>query len=204
MKKQKSIKRICYIAILSALASVLYNVPKFSLPWFPSFLEINFSMLPIIIAAFMLGPIDGSIAVIIRCIIKFTFWGSGTQGVGEISDLILGLACVLTSGYAYRMLKEKKHSDLISIIIMILTWIITSIISNWLVVIPLYVKLLFDGNMAPLVGMCSIIKGINQDNFMGMYLLYAVVPFNALISISIGLITYLVNKRIKVVYNQFE
>lgn len=68
------IKRMVMISILTALSLVLYIVgPKFSLPFFPSFLEINFSMLPIFIGLFMLGPVDALGIVLLRFLIKLPF-----------------------------------------------------------------------------------------------------------------------------------
>ena len=65
-----SIKRLTLVAIMSAISGVLYCFLKFNIPIFPIFLDINFSMIPIIIVAFMLGPIDASIVVLIRFIMK--------------------------------------------------------------------------------------------------------------------------------------
>ena len=89
--KHFSIKRIAFVAIFAAISSLLYCYVKFPLPIFPSFLDVNFSMIPIIIAAFMLGPIDGVIIVLIRFLMKLILVGTGTQYVGEIADLVLGL-----------------------------------------------------------------------------------------------------------------
>ena len=58
--RKKVIKRMCVDALFASLALILYVFgPKFPLPFiFPGFLDIQFSMLPILIIAFMLGPYD--------------------------------------------------------------------------------------------------------------------------------------------------
>ena len=100
--KHFSIKRIAFVAIFAAISSLLYCYVKFPLPIFPSFLDVNFSMIPIIIAAFMLGPIDGVIIVLIRFLMKLILVGTGTQYVGEIADLVLGLVTTLGCGLTYK------------------------------------------------------------------------------------------------------
>lgn len=70
-KNKKTIDYMTKIAILAALSSILYFIPKFPLPFlFPSFLEIQFSNLPAILGGFILGPFAGGLIVAIRTLIK--------------------------------------------------------------------------------------------------------------------------------------
>lgn len=69
--KKNAIKRISFVAIFATISTLLYCYVKFPLPIFPSFLDINFSMIPILICAFMLGPWDACACVIIRCLLKW-------------------------------------------------------------------------------------------------------------------------------------
>ena len=64
--------RMCLNAIATALAVVLYAIgPKFPIPFlFPAFLDIQFSMLPILIITFMLGPYDALIVIFVRFMVK--------------------------------------------------------------------------------------------------------------------------------------
>ena len=89
--KKISIKRLTFIAIFSAISGILYVYLKFPLPFFPSFLDVNFSMIPIIICAFMLGPVDGAVVVLIRTLIKILIAGSTTGYVGEFADVLICL-----------------------------------------------------------------------------------------------------------------
>ena len=70
MKNKKIIDYIAKVAIFSALSFILYLFPKFPLPIFPSFLDIQFSNLPAILGGFVLGPLGGCIIVIVRCALK--------------------------------------------------------------------------------------------------------------------------------------
>lgn len=208
--KNLSVKRIAFIAIFSALTSILYLYVKFNLPIFPSFLDINISMIPVLICSFMLGPIDGGICVIVRCIIKLLAGMSGTAGVGELADLIIGLPTAIFAGFMYNYTKFKRK-ELYAFLGSILLWVILAVLSNWLINIPFYLNAYFGGNMDPLVGMTqpaiSIITfnsvTLNNDNFMILYLVLGVIPFNLFVASIVSFITFLVHKRLRVVYNQF-
>lgn len=201
--KKMTIKKMVLISAFGALSGILYFL-KFPLPaLFPGFLEINFSMLPVIICAFLLGPLEGLGVVLIRFVIKLVIISTHTAGVGEIADLILGSTTVLACGFSYKYIK-CKHRDIFALLITILTWVVVGILSNWLYSVPAYINLYFGGNTASFIGACSIIPGIDASNYMLMYLLVAVLPFNLLISLVVCLVTYFVNKRLSPVYEMFN
>ena len=210
--KHISIKRIAFLAIFSAIGSLLYCYVKFPLPIFPSFLDVNFSMIPIIIAVFMLGPVDGVIIVIVRFIMKLLLVGTGTQYVGEIADVILGVVTALSCGLFYSFYKGK-YKSILSFTIVVVTWVIASILINAFINIPIYVELFFKGNWDILIGLCKdafnlITFGntpdINKENFILWYVILAVIPFNLMLSLLVVGITALVHKRLKYLYDQIK
>ena len=210
--KHVSIKRIAFLAIFSAIASLLYCYVKFPLPIFPSFLDVNFSMIPIIIAVFMLGPVDGVIIVIVRFIMKLLLVGTGTQYVGEIADVILGVVTALSCGLFYRFYKGK-YKSILSFTIVVVTWVIASILINAFINIPIYVELFFKGNWDVLIGICKdafnlITFGntpdITRENFILWYVILAVIPFNLMLSLLVVGITALVHKRLRYLYDQIN
>lgn len=209
MKKINVIKRLSFIAVFGALTSVLYCFVKFNLPIFPGFLDINISMIPVIICAFMLGPWDAAACVLIRFIIKLMV-GTGTAYVGELADLVLGLVPAVSAGLIYKYYKGK-YSELFAFIAVVVTWGITGVILNYTVNIPFYLKFFFDGAWEPLIGMVepaiSLISfgrvtNITPENFMMWYLLLGVVPFNLLLSLIVVGVTLPVHKRLRVLYDQ--
>lgn len=207
MKKRINTKRICFIAIFAGLSVVLYTlIPKFSLPIFPGFLEINFSMIPILICAFMLGPVDAAICVVIRCLVKLPM--SGTSYVGEIADLLIGLPTAVVASSLYHYVKWK-HKGLLSLMSVVVVWIVMGVLTNALINIPFYSTMY--GGMEVIVSFCSDaikvisfghITNLTTQNFMGYYLLFAVIPFNLLLSVVVTLFTALVHQRIKVLYDK--
>lgn len=200
-KKQKlSTNDLTIISIFSALSMVLYFI-KFPIPIFPSFLEVNLSMLPIIIIGFMFGPVEGLIAVLIRTMLKLPF--TSTLCVGEFADLLIGCVVVLTSSIIYEKHKNKKAAFL-ALVFGSIAWVIMGVISNYLINIPFYLALYFDNNVNALVGALSIIPGVNESNYMSKYLLFAVVPFNLILSTIVSSITFLVYKKISTFIKKFH
>ena len=96
--------RIAVIALFAALAGVLY---AFGFPInvaFPFWLELNFSDIPALIGTFVLGPLSGGIIVFVKILVKLIIKGTSTVFVGELADLIIGLAFIVPAGLIY-----KKH-----------------------------------------------------------------------------------------------
>lgn len=198
MNRKQMINKITKIGILSALSIILYYL-KFNLPAiFPSFLEVNFSMLPALLGTFALGPLEGAIIVIIRFLLKLM--GSSTVAVGEIADLVIGLMTVLPAGFIYMYNKTKK-GGLIATIVAAVCWTFFGAMSN-LFTIPLYLELYFKGNVNILVGALSIIPGINADNYMSKYILFGALPFNAMLAILVCTITYFIYKSVSKIFKK--
>ena len=198
----RRIKKMILTSIFAAMSVVLYLFPKFSLPIFPSFLEMNFSMLPIVICGFSCGPVYGGICVLLRYVSNLIIEGSITAGVGEIMDLMLGGLVVISSSliYKYIKLKEPKKS-IISLASCLVVWVAAGVLLNIVYAIPLYLKLYFNGNVNILVSALKIIPGINSSNYMAKYILYAVIPFNMILATGVLIITFFVNKAIYILYD---
>ena len=145
------VKRIVLVAVFSALTTLLYIFVKFPLPIFPTFLDVNISMIPVIICAFVLGPVDASVCVIIRCLIKLPM--SSTAYVGELADLIMGLGTCIPCGIIYKF--KFKHKTIVALLSVVFMWVGLGIITNIYINIPFYTDFYFGGSLDGLLGMCS-------------------------------------------------
>lgn len=192
--KKLSIKQMCVLSIMAALSVILYYFAKFNLPFFPSWLDIQFSDIPALISSFMYGPISGSIVIVIRFIVKLP--ATITAGVGEIADLIIGLTLVITSGLIYK----KHHSfkgAMCAMSIGMIAATAMAVFANWAILIPAYMKIAHFPKEA-LVGGMSYIKGVNTSNFMVYYLVVGVIPFNLFRYVLVFIITILLYKRLHI------
>ena len=195
-KKNKIYNYITKIGVFTALSYLLYLV-KFPLPFFPSFLEIQFSNIPLILGGFVLGPVGGIIIAVIRFLFKLL--SSHTQFIGELIDLLVSLCVVVTTSLIYQHHKNKK-GGIISLIFGTVVWILVACVVNAYIAIPLYSKAFGIDAVISLIA--QAIKNITEENFLKYYILYAVIPFNLVLAIIVNLVTFLVYKRISLLFKK--
>ena len=95
MQKKVNVRKIAMTAILSAVATVLMVI-SFSLPIIPSFIKLDFSELPALIAAFSMGPVSGVVVCFIKNLVNLTM--STTGGVGEQCNFFMGVTFLVPAG----------------------------------------------------------------------------------------------------------
>ena len=193
-KKQITLKMsaavVAKIAVLTAISFVLYLL-KFNLPFmFPSFLEMQFSELPAMLAGFSMGPVAGVLVVVFKCLLKLPL--TSTAYVGELTDIIIGVAYVLPASIIYRLRKDKKHA-----LIGISVGTVAAVLINRFISIPFYTEMMFGGNFGTIVGICSAIyPNATEETFYAYYLGLGIVPFNLLRTLIMSLLTFLLYKKL--------
>lgn len=193
--KKFSAAYIAKIALLTAISFILYAFAKFNLPMiFPSFLEMQISELPAMLAGFSMGPVSGCLVIIFKCLLKFPL--SSTQFVGEATDILLGIAYVLPASLIYKYVKSKKGA-IIGIVVGTVCFTAAALIVNRYISIPFYVTLYFNGNFNVLVGIVKpLYQDVTQETFYRYYLSLGVLPFNILRCTIMSLLTFIVYKRL--------
>ena len=177
-------KSIVRVGIFSAIASILYIFVKFPVPFLPPFLEFHFDEIPVFIASFAYGPISGICVLAIKTIIKLPFTTS--LGVGELSDLIYGAVLILPAAILYKK-KREFVSVFTGLVIGFLLEIAVSLVINIYIMIPFYMSVM-DFSEEAIIGMCKAANP-NIVDVRWSYGLVAVLPFNAIKNIAIGLLT---------------
>jgi tRNA threonylcarbamoyl adenosine modification protein YjeE len=190
IKNLFSTKNIAVIAMLTALSFVLYMFAKFPLPFiFPGFLDMQFSDLPALLGGFSLGPCSGGIIIIVKCLLKMPF--SSTACVGELADVIIGLANVLPATLFYRFFRSRKGA-ILSLCLGAISAIVFSLLSNAFILIPFYSKAYGMDVIVKMVE--SLYQGVSGENFLSYYLPLAVLPFNAIRCLFCAILTYFTYK----------
>ena len=201
-KKLINVRMISLMGIMSAISTILYMFVKFPLPvLFPAFLDIQVSEIPALITSFAYGPIAGAIVIVIRCLIKLPF--TGTACVGELADLLIGLSLVIPAGIIYKRHKSLKGA-LASFAISASIATVVALVANWLILIPFYIDFYFGGSINPLLGMMPSFLHINESNYMAVYLFGANLPFNIVRYVLVGVLTFLLYKKIHVLLLRIE
>lgn len=124
-------------AMLIAVSWVL-SMFSFKIPIVPSFLSMDFSELPAVIASLSMGPIAG----VFVCLVKnlLSLFVSHTMWVGELSNFILGAAFVIPVGLIYQKQKTKKRA-VIALLAGAVIMPLVGVFSNYFIVYPLYDKI---------------------------------------------------------------
>lgn len=116
---------------------------------------------------------------------------SGTACIGELADIIIGIANVLPASLIYRFHKNRKGA-LLGLGVGALCAISASLLANWLVLIPFYTQ---KFGMGAVLGMMqALYPDVTEATLYNYYLPLAVLPFNALRCIVCGVISYFTYK----------
>lgn len=134
MKTRANVRKMTVTAMLSAVAFVLMFLDT-AVPFMPSFIKLDLSELPSLIASFALGPVWGVIVCLIKNLLHLTMTQTG--GVGELSNFILGASFVLPAGLIYHHKKTKKTA-IIGALVGAVVMGIVSFPSNLFIVYPVY------------------------------------------------------------------
>ncbi|MGI5894646.1 MAG: ECF transporter S component [Candidatus Merdivicinus sp.] len=182
-----NVRKMTMTALLGALATVLMFI-SFKVPLMPSFISMDFSELPALIAAFSLGPVSG----VVVCLIKnlANLFASQTGGVGELSNFLLGTCFVLPAGLIYRYHKSRKGA-LIGALLGAVCMAVVSAFTNYFIVYPIYTNFL---PMEAIMGMYQAINPHVETLWEALWVFN--VPFTFIKGMCSVLITFLVYKKI--------
>lgn len=133
-----SIKRthkIAVTAMLSAVATILMAL-DFPIPFLiPTFVKMDFSELPALLAAFSLGPVSGTVVCLVKNLVNLTM--SSTNGVGELCNFLLGICFVIPAGLIYRY-KKTRAGALIGTLVGAVVMALCSVPVNYFISYPFY------------------------------------------------------------------
>lgn len=132
--KNQSARKVAVTAVLAAMSSALMFL-DFSIPIMPSFIKLDFSELPALIASYALGPWYGVCVCLVKNLVNLL--STTTAGVGELSNFILGSVFVLFAGYIYKF-KKNRTGALIGALAGAACMALISLFSNYYIVYPIY------------------------------------------------------------------
>ena len=185
MKKRTDIRKMTSTAMLSAVATVLMCF-SFSVPLMPSFIKMDLSELPALIASFTFGPMAGVSVCLVKNLINVFFTTTG--GVGEVSNFLLGAMFVAPAGFIYQKMRTKKGA-MIASVVGAATMAGLSLVTNYYIVYPVYTNIM---PMEVIIGAYSAINP-NVTN-LWQALLWFNVPYTFIKGMLSVVITMLIYK----------
>ncbi len=96
--QREQTRRMTQLAILAAIAIILNFIQ--GIPIIPPIYKLDFSTLPVWIAALLLGPFEGVVVAFIKALSGL--FHSSSMGVGELADFLCACSLTLVSAYIYR------------------------------------------------------------------------------------------------------
>ena len=103
-------RTIAQVAMLGAVAGVLMNL-EFPIPFLaPSFYQLDFSEVPVMVGTFAMGPVAGILIELVKILVHLVTKGTMTAGVGDVANFLFGCAYVVPAGLIYRFRHKKKQS----------------------------------------------------------------------------------------------
>lgn len=194
-KSRTGVRTIVQVGMLGAIAVVLmlFEIP---LPFAPSFYEIDFSEVPVLIGSFAIGPLAGAVIELVKILLNFIINGTTTAGVGEVANFLIGCALVVPAGMIYRR-KRTRTGAIIGMAAGTVFMTLLGCALNAYVLLPVYATA-FQLPIDALVAMGTAVNG-NITNLL-TFVAFAVAPFNLLKGILVSLIVFLIYKKISPVF----
>lgn len=185
--KKVDTRKLTMTALLAAISSVLMFF-SFNVPFMPSFIKLDLSELPALIAAFALGPVSGMTVCLLKNLVNL--FSTTTGGIGELSNFLLGCAFVLPAGLLYRKTNSRTGALVGSLLGAVLMAGV-SMLTNYYIVYPIYTVIL------PLEAIMGMYQAINpRVETLWDALLWFNLPFTLLKGLISVAVTMLVYKKI--------
>ena len=162
VKAGTKIRTIVQVGMLAAIAVVLmlFEIP---LPFAPSFYEIDFSEVPVMIGTFAMGPLAGAAIELVKILLNFFINGTTTAGVGEVANFLIGCALVVPAGIIYRRKRTRKGA-IIGMAAGTVFMTLLGCVLNAYVLLPTYAAA-FQLPIDSLVAMGTAVNGSITDLF---------------------------------------
>lgn len=186
---------VARVAVFSAIASVLYIIPLFSisLPIFPSFLALHFDEIPIFVCGFAYGPLPAFAVILVKTIIKLPF--TSTLCVGELSDLLFSTAFVIPAVLIYQK-KRNLKGVAIGFAVATLIQVVVAMVMNVYAMLPFYMFVMGFSEEA-LLAMCQAANPA-ITNLGWPYAFLAVLPLNLIKDAIVIVVTFIVYRSLHV------
>lgn len=183
-----STRSIAVTGIMAAIAGILMFF-EFPLPFIaPSFYELDFSEIPVLVCGFAFGPVAGVMAEAVKILVKLLLKGTSTAFVGDLANFVVGCSFVLPATIIYHIKKSKKTA-LFGCIAGTLTIAVVGTLFNAVYLLPKFAELYGMPMEAIIAAGTKIHSGVN--NIM-TFVIICVGPLNLIKGLAVSLVTMLI------------
>lgn len=186
-----STRKIAVIGMFSALAAILMLF-EFPLFFAPSFYELDFSEIPILIGSFAFGPAAGVMMEFIKILLKLAIKSTSTAFIGDLANFAVGCSFILPASIIYLFCKKKKGAIAGCIIgTLILTVFGTAF--NAIYLLPAFSKF-YGMPLEVILGMGSEVNPLMTEGSIVSFVICCVAPMNLIKGTVASVVAMLVYK----------
>ena len=178
--KKNPIKKLVVLALITALAFIFSFL---SFPIFPppaDFLKLDFGNVFIMLSGFLFGPLEAIAVTLVKELLALT--NSITGGVGELANFLMTSSFVILPSILYKYRKDLKTVALSLCGACVIGTVISTFVNRF-IIFPLYYGKGAASFFTPLV--------------------WHIIGFNLLKTISISILTMLLYKRLSKFLTEF-
>lgn len=169
-------KWLVRVGVLGSLAFVVMLLEFYI--GFAEFLKLDLSDIIVMVGGITMGPLAAAAIQLIKNLLKVVII-TRTAGIGELANLIVGLAYVLPAVIIYHHKKSTKYL-VVGLLVGIVSMVTVGALANYFVLLPMW--------------------GIKDSAGKIALLSSALVPFNTVKGIVITILTLVVHSTLKPVY----
>jgi len=185
-------RRLCIIAICSAIAAVLH-ILDFPLPFLaPEFYKLDFSELPVMLCGFYLGPSAAVVCEAVKILLKLLLKGTSTAFVGDFANFVVGCSLVLPAAIVYHT-KKSRTSALWGLVLGTVCLTAFGSFFNAVYLLPKFSQL-YGLPLDTIIGMGSAVN--SRISNLQSFVMLAVAPLNLIKGTMISVLTLLLYKRV--------
>ncbi len=185
-------RRICIIAICSAIAAVLHMLDFPLLFLAPEFYKLDFSELPVMLCGFYLGPSAAVSCQALKILLKLLLKGTSTAFVGDFANFAVGCSLVLPAAILYHT-RKIRASALWGLVTGTAVLTVFGSLFNAIYLLPKFSQLYG----LPLDAIIAMGSKVNSSiTSLQTFVLLAVAPLNLIKGVSVSVLTLLLYKRV--------
>ena len=185
-------KRLCIIAVCSAIAAVLHMLDFPLLFLAPEFYKLDFSELPVMLCGFYLGPAAAVACEAVKIFLKLLMKGTSTAFVGDFANFVVGCSLVLPAVIVYHIKKTRPWA-LLGLAVGTVVLTVFGSLFNAVYLLPKFSQL-FGLPLESIIGMGAKIN--SNINSISTFVFFAVAPLNLIKGVMISVLTLLLYKKV--------
>ena len=184
-------RKMAMVGMFSAIAMILMLF-EFPLPFAPSFYELDFSELPLLIGTSAFGPAAGVMMEFVKILLKLFVKGTSTAFVGDLANFVVGCSFIIPASVVYAFRKTKKGA-VGACILGTLVMTVFGTAFNAVYLLPAFSEL-YGMPLSSILEMGTAVNPFVTEGSIVSFVVACVAPLNFIKGASVSIITLLIYK----------